>query len=223
MKRYSMAALGLSAVALLSTAALSAGPALADDQRTEDATVKVKAHLMELNGSGVSGSASAKVGAHTIDRIDVRADGLTPNAPHAQHIHFGAAALHECPTLAMDANGDGRLTTMEGGPAYGPPVVALTETGDTTPANSAFALPRFPVADDGRLDYRREGIAFTDGGSTAQQTAEAVRAGQGVLVIHGIDYDGNGVYNFSDPEGASELNPALPAEATDPAACGVLR
>lgn len=31
-----------------------------------------------------------------------------------------------------------------------------------------------------------------------------------------------GTYDFSDPEGASELDPNLPAEATDPAACGPL-
>ena len=46
--------------------------------------------------------------------------------------------------------------------------------------------------------------------------------GEGVVVIHGLDYDGNGTYNVSDPEGVSELDPALPAEATDPAVCGLL-
>ena len=40
---------------------------------------------------------------------------------------------------------------------------------------------------------------------------------------HPVDYDGNGTYNLSSPEGASELNPNLPAEPTDPALCGVLR
>ena len=38
--------------------------------------------------------------------------------------------------------------------------------------------------------------------------------------IHGVDYDNSGAY---DGERMSELDPALPAEATDPAACGVLR
>lgn len=61
------------------------------------------------------------------------------------------------------------------------------------------------------------------GVGTAKEIADSIRAGEGVLVIHGLDYDGNGTYNFSDPEGGSELNPALPAEATDPALCGVLR
>lgn len=41
------------------------------------------------------------------------------------------------------------------------------------------------------------------------------------MVLHGIDSDGNGngngKYSFSQPQGASELDPGLPAEATDPA------
>lgn len=81
---------------------------------------------------------------------------------------------------------------------------------------------------DGELQYSRDNIRFTrvigtgytGGGGTARQIAESVRDGEGVVVIHGIDYDRNGTYNFSDPQGASELNPGLPAEATDPAACG---
>jgi len=40
------------------------------------------------------------------------------------------------------------------------------------------------------------------------------------VVLHGIDYNMDGLYSFSD-EGASELDPSLPAEATDPVACGV--
>ena len=91
-------------------------------------------------------------------------------------------------------------------------------------------LTRFPVAEDGEYHYSRDNIEFTDvagtgysgGGGTAKQIADSIRDGEGVVVIHGIDYDGNGAYSFSD-EGASELDPNLPAEATDPAACGVLR
>ncbi|BAS10661.1 hypothetical protein AHiyo4_40830 [Arthrobacter sp. Hiyo4] len=67
------------------------------------------------------------------------------------------------------------------------------------------------------------GYPGAGGIGTAKQIADAIRDGEGVLVIHGQDYDANGTYNFSDPEGASELDPNLPAEATDPAACGLLR
>lgn len=238
-KRSSRAALGTSVLALCAVAAIGAGPAQAhggDDDRDNrgksqsNRTVKLEADLDELNGSGASGRAKVLVRGDTILQVKVRARGLTPGVPHAQHIHYGDQALNECPTLAQDANGDGRVNTVEGVPAYGPVVVSLNTTGDTTPA-SFLDVARFPVADeDGRIDYRRSRIPFTDvagtgyagGGGTAEQIAEAVREGEGVVVIHGLDYDGNGTYNFSDPEGASELNSALPAEATDPAVCGVL-
>jgi len=109
--------------------------------------------------------------------------------------------------------------------------VSLNTSGDTTPA-SFLDVSRFPVAKNGSYNYLRTNIRFTDvagtgypgaeGLGTAAQIAEAIRDGEGVVVIHGNDYDGNGTYNLSDPEGASELDPTLPAEATDPVACGVL-
>jgi hypothetical protein len=194
--------------------------------------VVLTAHLTELNDSGASGKAIAVVRGETIRAIGIRARGLTPDAPHAQHIHYGEQAMNECPTLALDENGDGRLNTVEGVPAYGPVVVSLNTSGDTTPA-SFLDVSRFPVSKDGSYSYLRTNIRFTDvagtgypgaeGLGTAAQIAEAIRDGEGVVVIHGNDYDGNGTYNLSDPEGASELDPTLPAEATDPVACGVLR
>jgi len=237
-KPNSRAALGAFALTIIAAATLGAGPALAhgpdspSNNKGAAKTVTLTANLTELNGSGASGIATAVVRNQLIRHIEIHASGLTPDAPHAQHIHYGDQALNECPTLAQDTNGDGRLNTLEGVPAYGPVVVSLNTTGDTTPA-SFLDVTRFPVSQDGQLDYSRDHIEFTDvagtgypgagGTGTAKQIADAIRDGEGVVVIHGIDYDGNGSYNFSDPEGASELNPALPAEATDPAACGVLR
>lgn len=236
MKRYSRAALSVSALAVVAAATMGAGPALAHSPNGSgngaEKTVTLSANLTELNGSGASGTATAVVRNQQIRHIEVHATGLTPDAPHAQHIHYGDDALNECPTAALDSNGDGRINTVEGVPAYGPVVVSLNTTGDTTPA-SFLDVGRFPVAENGRIDYSRDHIEFTDvagtgypgagGLGTAKQIADAIRNGEGVLVIHGVDYDGNGTYNFSDPEGASELNAALPAEATDPALCGVLR
>ena len=218
-------------VAVLAVVSLGAGPAMAHGGKGDDKTVTLTATLTELNGSGASGTATAVVRNQKIRHIEVHADGLTPNAPHAQHIHYGEQALNECPTLALDANADGRLTTLEGVPAYGPVVVSLNTTGDTTPA-SFLDVTRFPVSLDGSYDYSRDNIEFTDvagtgypganGLGTAKQIADAIRAGEGVIVIHGLDYDGSGAYNVSDREGASELDPNLPAEATDPAVCGLL-
>lgn len=228
MNRNTKLVLGAS-VALLAAVSLGTAPAMAQNGKGAEKTVTLHANLMELNGSGASGTATAVVRNQKIQQIEVHADGLTPNAPHAQHIHYGEQALNECPTLALDANGDGRLNTLEGVPAYGPVVVSLTTTGDTTPA-SLLAVTRFPVSQNGSYDYSRDNILFTDvagtgyagGTGTAKQIADAIRDGEGVVVIHGLDYDGNGMYNFSDPEGASELDPNLPAEATDPAVCGLL-
>lgn len=229
-KRNTKLALGAS-VALLAVVSLGAAPAMAQNGKGAEKTVTLNATLTELNGSGASGTATAVVRNQKIRHIEVHADGLTPNAPHAQHIHYGETAANECPTIALDADGDGLINTVEGVPAYGPVVVSLNTTGDTTPG-SFLDVSRFPVSQDGSYDYSRDNIEFTDvagtgypgadGTGTAKQIADAIRDGEGVLVIHGVDYNGNGFYDF-DSEGASELDPNLPREATDPAACGVLQ
>lgn len=233
MKRSTSAVLGTSVLALLAAASVGAGTAAAADHShsTKGAakTVTLEATLTELNNSGASGTATAVVRNQGIRHIEVHAKGLTPDAPHAQHIHYGQQALNECPTLALDSNGDGRLNTVEGIPAYGPVVVSLNTTGDTTPA-SFLDVGRFPVSSDGSYFYSRDNIEFTDvagtgyagGGGTARQIADSIRDGEGVLVIHGVDYNKNGTYDF-EGAGKSELDPNLPAEATDPAVCGVLR
>ena len=181
----------------------------------EEGDHEVAAHLSPIEGSGVHGSGHAEVEFNHeghIDEFELRADGLLAGAPHAAHIHFGEQARHECPTLADDTNDDGHLTTTEGLPAYGPIVLSLTTKGDTSPA-SALAVDRFPASSG--FDYERNGHF-----ETGEGVAEAIAAGKGVVVIHGVDYNGNGMYDFE--AGASELDPSLPTEATDPAMCGVL-
>jgi hypothetical protein len=232
MKRRTTAFLGTSALALVAAASIGASSASAHPQpsgKGADRTVSLSAQLDELNGSGASGTATATVRNQRIQNIEVHAQGLTPDAPHAQHIHYGEQAMNECPGLDLDTNMDGRINTVEGIPAYGPVVVSLNTTGDTTPA-SFLDVSRFPVSHSGSYSYSRDNIDFTrvagtgytGGGGTAKQIADAIRAGEGVVVIHGVDYNGNGVYDF-DGAGASELDPSLPAEATDPAVCGVLK
>ncbi|TFC93241.1 MULTISPECIES: CHRD domain-containing protein [Cryobacterium] len=231
MKRHSIGILGVSTVALFAAAVLGSGAAQAQTTQLERTpkTVTLTANLAELNGSGASGTATATVRNQKIKHIEVHASGLTPDAPHAQHIHYGNQALNECPTIALDRNGDGRLNTVEGIPAYGPVVVSLTTTGDTSPA-SFLDVTRFPVSESGSYHYSRDNLHITkvagtgypgpSGTGTAKEIADSIREGEGVVVIHGVDYNGNGEYDFS--RGASELDPNLPAEATDPAACGIL-
>ncbi len=233
MKRHSITMMGASALALAATAFLGAGTASANDNshsHNRGSVAVLKADLKELNGSGARGKAVAVMHDDRLKGIAVKAHGLLPNAPHAQHIHFGEEALHECPTSAFDSNADGRVNTVEGIPAYGPIVLSLTTNGDTTPG-SGLDVSRMPVASDsGTVRYLRTNLGFTDvagtgyagGIGTAHDIAQAVRNGEGVVVIHGVDYNGNGVYDF-EGAGASELDGTLPAEATDPAACGVLR
>lgn len=196
---FAVAALGLSVAAIPEGASATVG------------TKTVHAHLTELNYSGVTGSATVTIRDKRLN-ASIYATGLLADAPHAAHIHFGETARHECPTQEA-AGTDGHLTTKEGLPFYGPVVVSFTLFGDTSPA-SVLAIDRFSTAPGGVLDYNRNRI------KTQRSVAEAIAAGEGVLVIHGVDYNHTGKYDFA--AGVSDLDPTLPAEATDLAACGVL-
>lgn len=217
MKKSTTVYAGAASVALFASMALagsSLANASADTSASRTASSHLRAHLDPLNNSGAHGHARVTFqGRHA--RVDLDAYGLSRNLPHAEHIHFGAEARHECPSAFDDADGDFRLTTSEGAPAYGPIKKSLTVTGDTSPA-SGLAVDRFPTAPKGAIHYDRT-INF---GSKA--VARAIKHGKGVIVIHGIDYNHNGTYDFTSA-GASDLDPSLPAEATDPVLCGVLR
>ena len=172
------------------------------------------AHLRPVALNGVDGGGTAWVSVRgTRIEVSMAASGLLADAPHAAHIHFGAQARHECPVATDDSDGSGTLNTSEGGPAYGPVVVSLTKSGDTSPA-SALAIDRFDTAPGGTLSYQRGQI------KVSQTVAKAVAEGQAVIVIHGVDHDGNGTYSGATP---SDLDPSLPTEATDPALCGPVR
>jgi len=172
------------------------------------------ARLLPLNNSGGHGHAHVVVRG-TRANVHIDAFHLAKGLPHAQHLHFGKEARHECPSVFDDTNNDHRLNVAEGVPAYGPILKSLTTRGDTSP-DSALAVDRFPTTPNGTEHYDRR-INF----STAA-VARAIRNGKGVIVIHGVDYNGNGQYDF-EGAGTSEIDPSLPAEATDPAICGVLR
>ncbi len=173
----------------------------------------VKTRLSELNDSGVRGHSHVRVRGSELD-VKLQARGLVADAPHAFHIHHGEQARHECPTIADDSNRDGKLSTVEGAPAYGPVAVSLTLFGDTSAA-SVLAIDRFSTAPKGKIHYKRHGIMVSS------DLAGDIRDEESVVVVHGVDYNGNGVYDAA--AGMSELNPKLPREATDPAACGPLR
>lgn len=200
----------LSAVAALGVGVAAQG---AQEAPATRASADVSGRLLPLNNSGASGKASVSFTSRRAGVVQVKAHGLAPGLPHAQHIHFGKTARNECPT-AFDAGLDHQLTTTDGADAYGPVRTSLTTSGDTSP-DSVLAVDRYPVAPEGRVRYERK-ITFT-----SKALAAAIRDGKGVVVIHGVDYNGNGEYDFSS--GKSDLDESLPAEATDPAVCGVLR
>ena len=169
-----------------------------------------EADLEPLNRSGADGHAILHKEGGKLDTRIYTTD-LAPNLPHAQHIHGFEQAVSECPTLA-DSGRDNLITTAEGLPSYGPIQVSLTTRGDTSPA-SALAVSRFPVANKGgSVNYKR----------TFEVPSEvANNLGDFAVVQHGVDLNGNDVYDF-DSAGESELDPSLPQEATIPANCGVI-
>jgi hypothetical protein len=174
----------------------------------------LSANLQPVVVNNVPGSGTAHVSVRGVNLyVSMNASGLLADAPHAAHIHFGAQARHECPSVSDNTDSDlFRLSTSEGAPAYGPVVVSLTKTGDTSPA-STLAVDRYDTAPGGNLIYERGHI------KVSQRVARAISAGQAVIVIHGVDENHDGTY---DGTAASDLDPSLPAEATDPALCGVI-
>jgi hypothetical protein len=203
-------------VALPSALALAvAAPALAHNtsdagqQREQGRSYQVD--LRQLNNSGARGSAQLTLQGRQLT-VTISAQGLVPGQPHAQHIH-GSTTGHDftCPDASADKNRDGVVTTTEGLPAYGDINISLTTTGDTTKA-SGLAVDRMPVADkNGNLSYSR---------TIAVSQAIADNITYLHVVQHGIDPNGNGVYDFG--KGKSELDPKLPQEATAPASCGTI-
>jgi len=170
-----------------------------------------QADLEPLNNSGASGTADLALEGDQLT-ANIASEGLAPNLPHAQHIHGLEQAMSECPTILNDQNGDNLINTTEGDPSYGPILTSFTTEGDTSP-ESGLAVDRFPVADEnGNLTYGR---TFGVPANVAE------RLGDFAVVQHGVDLNGNGVYDF-EAAGASDLDPNLPQEATLPANCGTI-
>jgi hypothetical protein len=170
-----------------------------------------QADLEPLNNSGASGTANLALEGDQLT-TDIASEGLAPGLPHAQHIHGLEQAMSECPTILNDQNGDNLVNTTEGEPSYGPILTSLTTEGDTSP-ESALAVDRFPVAnEDGTLTYGR---TFGVPANVADRLEEFA------IVQHGVDLNGNGVYD-EEAAGPSDLDPSLPQEATIPANCGVI-
>lgn len=161
----------------------------------------------------VTGSGEATVslsGDHAT--ITVTTNGLDNGAPLAHLVHIHAGGRGECPPASAARLHNGHLTisTTDGIVYYGAPVQALTTHGDTSVA-SILAFPRY--LSGGTLRYKRT-IALP------ASVAAAIRSNDAVVVVHGIDYDGTGIY--SGVLDRSELDKQVPGTATAPALCGRL-
>jgi hypothetical protein len=159
----------------------------------------------------VTGSGTATVQLHgNVATVTLRTTGLLNGSAHLSHIHAGAQGICPPASAARLHNGHLSISTTDGLKYYGPPVVSLTTRGDTS-ASSNLDFARYPST--ANIRYKRT-MTVTAG------AAAAIRAGDAVIVVHGIDYNGNGVYD--DVLDKSELNARLPGEATAPALCGPL-
>lgn len=206
----------LAALAAVPLVALPATAADRSDDRHRGADQAGRAFEAELSpvphnsmadhGSTVTGEADLMLRGHRLG-VDLEARGLTPGMPHLMHIHglLDAMAHNECPPAAADVHGPGGATTPpdglidvgEGLPYYGPIDVSFTTRGDTSPA-SALDLARFPVADrEGEMRYQRTMPIGAD---------VANRLGGLVIVVHGLDLNGDRMYS--------------PYEKALPVACG---
>jgi len=159
----------------------------------------------------VTGDGTATVHLNADDAsVTVDTKGLLNGQPHALHIHAGGKGVCPPASAARLHNGHRTISTTNGIAYYGKPQVALTTSGDTS-VKSIVAFSRYPHVGD---------IRYTRAVTVAPGVAAAIRAGNAVLVVHGIDYDHNGIYdNVLD---RSDLDSSLPGESTAPALCGRL-
>ncbi|MEO6827401.1 MAG: hypothetical protein ABI255_00585 [Microbacteriaceae bacterium] len=191
----------------LGAAVLTAAPALADT-----GGASYQATLGALNGSNASGTVMISVSgdqATVTENVSGLAATFSGNPyPHVQHIHIGGQGT--CPAPSADKNGDGIVDTVEGQPAYGAIGTTLSTSGDTSPA----AGTDLTVAGMGaNFTYERTFTLNAD-------TAAALKAGTGVVVVHGLD---PATLSKQAQDAKSNLVPSLPLAATSPALCGSLQ
>ena len=160
-------------------------------------------------GSNVTGDAKIVRRGNDV-RVYLDGDRLSPNLPHAMHIHGkDEDEVAHCPGANHrdDLVDDGLIETVEGLNDYGGIQVSLTTSGDTTPA-SGLALERFAIAEkDGDLDYSRRFSIPTDIARNLKDKH---------IVVHGADLNGDGQY------GGRITALGAPLEAELPVACGEL-
>jgi hypothetical protein len=111
-------------------------------------------------------------------------------------------------------NGHRSISTGDAIRLYGSTLTSFTEWGSTSgAAPNNYDLNRYPAS--GNIRYKR---TIT----VSPLVADLIRDRDAVIVVHGVDYNYNHIYDFG-ALGVSDLDKTLPGEATAPALCGPLR
>ncbi len=204
---FAVAATVIAIVVLATTGSFSSEPSVAGQPYA--------ASLPAVPTNRVTGSGTATIHLRgdtatvTLDTI-----GLLNGSPHLAHIH--GEGLGTCPTAANARlhNGHRSISTGDAIRLYGSTLTSFTEWGSTSgSAPNNIDMNRYPAS--GNIRYRRT-ITLP------RLVADLIRDGDAVIVVHGIDYNHNHVYDFR-ALGVSDLDRTLPGEATAPALCGPLR
>ena len=160
-----------------------------------------------------SGTATVKLRG-LVATVTLDTNGIFAGGPHLAHIH--GEGTGNCPTAASARLHNGHLAISTGDAIrlYGSTLTSFTLWGSTSgsvPNN--IDMNRYPAG--ANIRYQRTM-------TVSKLTADLIRDGDAVIVVHGIDYNDNGVYDFQ-ALGVSDLDQTLPGEATAPALCGPLR
>jgi hypothetical protein len=197
-----LAPLALAAVPV----ALAAAPAMADSGASYQATLNPLNHATGSGTAWISVNGSSATVTESWSGLAGDFNGAP--YPHVQHIHIGGQGV--CPTPSADKNGDGVISTTEGGPAYGAIGTTLSTSGDTSPA----AGPNIKIAPSGSSTEYKRTISLDS------KTLDSLKAGTAVVVVHGLDPS---TLSKKAQGEKSDLVPSLPLAATSPALCGTLR
>jgi Cu/Zn superoxide dismutase len=100
---------------MIAVAAVLSATAFAGASKSRfEATLNPIPHNMVADGgSNVTGKASLKVDGTKV-HVNIHVRGLTPNLPHAMHIHGILGDANVCPPASADTNGDGLVSLEEG-------------------------------------------------------------------------------------------------------------
>ncbi len=209
--RHKWSVIGALLLAVVAVAAVIIATSGGGNPSTATPGTLFEAVLRPVPDNHVTGNGTAAVKLQgDLATVTVDTSGLLNGSPHLMHIHAFGEGICPPPSAAHLYNGHRAISTTDGIKYYGPMVTALTVSGDTSP-NSMLAFTRYPST--GNIHYQR-----TIPVSTA--VANAIRNGNALIVVHGIDYNHNGIYD--NVLNRSELDGALPQEATAPALCGTL-